>query len=194
MAADNFLWFPAAATGGLLTGKATQPEGETTDNWFSKKKGLEVLSFSFGVTQAETSGSGSTGAGAGKAKFEEFSIEKFVDLASVPLYNACTAGAHFPSVMLAVRKAGGTNLLYLQYIFRMVFVTGINWSGGSGEEAPKETIKFKFGAMGIQYIQQLASGAEGTKIQGLWSTTTNKPSLDVPGLSAAPTFLDGGQA
>jgi len=194
MAADNFLWFPAAATGGLLSGKATQPEGETTDNWFSKKKALEVLSFGFGVSQAETSGSGSTGASAGKAKFEEFTIEKFVDLASVPLYNACTAGAHFPSIMLAVRKAGGTNLLYLQYIFRMVFVTGINWSGGGGEEAPKETIKFKFGAMGIQYIQQTASGGEGTKIQGLWSTTTNKPSLEVPGLSAAPSFLDGGQS
>ena len=194
MAADNFLWFPAPATGGLLVGKATQPEGETTDNWFSKKKALEVLSFGFGVTQAETSGSGSTGAGAGKAKFEEFTVEKNVDLASVPLYNACTAGAHYPSVMLAIRKAGGSNLLYVQYIFRMVFVTGINWSGGSGEEAPKETIKFKFGAMGIQYISQKADGSEGTKIQGLWSTTTNKPSLDVPGLSAAPSFLDGAQA
>jgi type VI secretion system secreted protein Hcp len=194
MPADNFLWFPAAATGGLLTGKSTQPEGETTDNWFSKKKALEVLSFSFGIAQAETSGSGSTGASAGKAKFEEFTIEKNVDLSSVPLYNACTAGAHFPSVMLAIRKAGGTNLLYLQYIFRMVFVTGINWSGGSGDEAPKETIKFKFGAMGIQYVQQLPTGAEGTKLQGLWSITTNKPSLDVPGLSGAPPFLDGSQA
>ena len=194
MAADNFLWFPVAATGGLLTGKATQPEGETTDDWFSKMKALEVLSFSFGVSQAETSGSGTSGASAGKAKFDEFSIEKFVDQSSCPLYNACTAGAHFPSVMLAVRKAGGTNLLYLQYIFRMVFVTGINWSGGSGEETPKETIKFKFGAMGIQYIQQLATGLEGTKMVGAWSTTTNQPKLEVPGLSAAPEYLDGGQA
>ena len=194
MAADNFLWFPAAASGGLLTGKASQPEGETTDNWFSQKKALEVLSFSFGVSQAETTGSASTGAGAGKAKFDEFSIEKAVDLSSVPLYNACTAGAHFPSVMLAVRKAGGSNLLYLQYIFRMVFVTGISWSGGGGEEAPKETIKFKFGAMGIQYIQQKADGTEGTKMTGLWSTSTNKPSLDVTGLSAAPSFLGGAQA
>ncbi len=194
MAADNFLWFPAAATGGLLTGKSSQPEGETTDNWFSQKKALEVLSFTFGVNQAETTGSASTGAGAGKAKFDEFSIEKAVDLSSVPLYNACTAGAHFPSVMLAVRKAGGSNLLYLQYIFRMVFVTGISWSGGGGEEAPKETIKFKFGAMGIQYIQQKADGTEGTKMNGLWSTATNKPSLDVPGLPAAPSFLLGSQA
>jgi type VI secretion system secreted protein Hcp len=194
MAADNFLWFPAAATGGLLIGKSSQPEGETTDSWFSKKKALEVLSFTFGVSQAETTGSGSTGAGAGKAKFDEFSIEKNVDLASVPLYNACTAGAHFPSVMLVIRKAGGSNLLYVQYIFRMVFVTGINWNGGGGEEAPKESIKFKFGAMGIQYISQKPDGSEGIKMNGMWSMASNKPSLEVPGLSAAPQYLDGGQA
>ena len=194
MAADNFLWFPTAATGGLLTGKSAQPEGETTDAWFSEKKALECLSITFGVSQAETSGSGSTGASAGKAKFDEFTVEKFVDLASVPLYNSCTAGAHFPSVMLAIRKAGGSNLLYVQYIFRMVFVTNVSWSGGGGEEAPKETVKFKFGGMGIQYIQQKADGTEGVKMQGLWSTTTNKPTLDVTGLPAAPPFLTGTQS
>jgi len=194
MAADNFLWFPAAASGGLLTGKSAQPEGETTDDWFSKKKALEIVSFAFGVSQAETSGSASTGAGAGKAKFEEFTIDKAVDLASVPLYNACTAGAHFPSVMLVIRKSGGSNMLYLQYIFRMVFVTNVSWSGGGGEEAPKETIKFKFGAMGIQYIQQKADGTEGTKMQGSWNTTSNKSSLDVTGLSGAPDYMAGAQA
>jgi type VI secretion system secreted protein Hcp len=194
MAADNFLWFPEAATGGLLIGKSSQPEGETTDTWFAKKKALECLSVTFGVSQAETTGSGSTGAGAGKAKFDEFAIEKNVDLASVPLYNACTAGAHFPSVMMAIRKAGGSNLLYIQYIFRMVFVTGISWNGGGGEEAPKESIKFKFGAMGIQYIQQNPDGTEGTKMSGMWSTATNKPSLDVTGLKAAPPFLLGSQS
>src|SRR5580658_7499665 len=119
MACDNFLWFPTAAQGGLMSSAATK-------------------------AQAETTSSGTTGSAAGKAKFEEFQIEKFIDLASVPLYNACAAGAHFPNVVLAVRKAGGSNLVYLQYIFRQVFVTNIAWSGGGGEEAPKETVKFKF--------------------------------------------------
>src|SRR5215831_6190740 len=194
MAADNFLWFPEPAKGGMLINKSNQPEGESTDSFFSKKKALEIMSFSFGVAQAETTGSMSTGAGAGKAKFEEFSVEKGVDLASVPLYNSCTGGAHFPSVMLVIRKAGGSNLLYIQYIFRMVFVTNISWSGGGGEEAPRETVKFKFGAMGIQYISQKADGTEGVKMQGMWSTATNKPTLEVPGLSGPPQFLDGGQA
>lgn len=194
MAKDNFLWFPSAATGGLLVGKATQPEGESTDDWFSKKKAVEINSFSFGIAQAETSGSGTTGSSAGKAKFEEFTVEKDVDQASCPLFVACTAGAHFPSLMLVIRKAGGTNLLYLQYVFMQVYVTGVNWSGGGGEENPKETIKFKFGAMGIQYVQQLATGGEGKKMIGSWSAVTNTPTLDVTGLSTAPEYLDGSQA
>jgi type VI secretion system secreted protein Hcp len=190
MPADNFLWFLAPAQGGFLTGKATQPQGESTDKFFSTKNALECLSISFGVTQAETTGSAGTGSGAGKVKFDEISVEKYVDLASVPLYQACTAGAHFPSVMVANRKAGGSNVLYLQYIFRMVFVTGINWSGGGGDEMPKETIKFKFGAMGIQYARQLPTGASGVPIQAYWNVLKNKPTLDVAELAgSAPQFL-----
>jgi len=194
MAKDNFMYFPSPATGGLSQGKATQPQGETTDDWFAKKNALEINSFSFGISQAETTSSGTTGASAGKAKFEEFSIEKDVDTASSPLFVACVAGAHYPAIMLVIRKAGGSNLLYIQYCFRQVFVTGVDWSGGGGEENPKETIKFKFGAMGIQYIQQLATGGEGKKLVGMWNAVTNSPTLDVPGLGAAPPFLDGAQA
>jgi len=189
MACDNFVWFPAAATGGLLSEAATKPQGESQDKWFTTKGAFECLSFSFGVAQAETTGSASGGASAGKAKFEEFTIEKFVDLASVPLYSACCAGAHFPSLMLAIRKAGGSPLLYLQYIFRMVFVTGISWSGGGGEEAPKETIKFKYGAMGIQYVRQLPTGGADTPVQVMWSAISNKPTLEVASLSGPPQFL-----
>jgi len=194
MACDNFLWFPEAATGGLLKSGSDKPLGESTDKWFSTMNAMELQSISFGVSQAETTGSGSTGSGAGKAKFEEFTIEKFVDLASVPLYVACCAGAHYPSVMLAIRKAGGQNLIYVQYIFRRVFVTGINWSGGGGEEAPKETIKFKFGAMGIQYVKQLPTGAGDKPIQIMWSAVNNKPTLDVQGLGGPPSFLNAAQS
>jgi type VI secretion system secreted protein Hcp len=194
MAADNFLWFPDAASGGLLTGGADKPQGESTDDWFSKKGAVELASFGFGVAQADTSGSGTSGASAGKAKFEEFTIEKDVDQASAPLFGACTAGAHFPNIVLIVRKPGGSNLLYVQFIFRQVFVTGVNWSGAGGEENLKESIKFKFGAMGIQYIAQTAKGAADSRImQGWWSTVTNQPNSEVTGLSGPPDFLAGTQ-
>ena len=194
-AADNFLWFPKAAIGGLLTKSgynADQPKGETTDALFGsdKYKGLEITDFSFGAAQSETAGSAASGAGAGKAKFEDFTVNRYVDTASVPLYIACVAGAHFPTVYLVCRKAGGSQMLYLQWIFRMVFVTSISWSGGGGDETPKEAIKFKFGAMGIQYCQQTAAGTKGTLKIGNWSGSGNQPNLQVKGLDDMPESLD----
>jgi len=195
MAADNFLWFPEEAKAGTwVKGKATKPLGESKDDYFGAAaySALELSSFSFGVAQAETSGSATGGASAGRAKFEEFTIERNVDTASAPLFNSCTGGAHFPTVMLACRKAGGSPLLYAQFIFRQVFVTNIAWSGGGGEEGFKETVKFKFGAMGIQYQQQKPDGTGGTKMSAPWSTITNTPTLDVPTLPGKIPDYDKG--
>lgn len=189
MAGDNFMWFPENAKGGLLTGKAAKPEGETTDKWFKKYKAFELQDFSFGVKQEETTGSGATGSGAGKVDFEDFTVSKAVDLGTVPLYQACTAGAHFPTVMIAIRKAGGAGLIYVQFMFRQVFVISIGHEGGSGDEAPKESIAFKFGAMGIRYVQQLADGSQGTKMEGMWNCTENAPTLNVSGLGPAPPYI-----
>jgi len=196
MPSDNFLWFPAAASGGLLTGASPQPVGETTDAYFSTKKALEIQSFNFSVEQSQTIGSASSGAGAGKAKFNEFTVKKVVDAASAPLYQACAAGAHFPQIYLAVRKAGGAPLIYLEYIFSMVFVTGITWDGGSGDEAPSEEIKFIYGALGIQYQRQGPDGKQqGPPAQAKWSIVTNNATLDVPGNGGpAPNFDDPGSS
>jgi len=199
MPADNFVWFPDAAVGGLLTAnqQANQPKGETGDKWFKPMSAFEVKSISFGVEMAHTIGSGTSGAAAGKAKFQPIKLVKDVDQGSCPLFAACTAGAHFPSLYLAVRKTGGVNLVYLQYIFRMVFVTEIGWSGGEGEANPEENISFVYGAMGMQYIKQKPDGsADATNTMvGLWSTVTNKNTWDVPGITGStPKFLTGADA
>jgi len=46
----------------------------------------------------------------------------------------------------------------------------------------------------MQYIQQLADGTEGTKQEGAWSATGNKPTGKVTGLSDPPAFIKGSQA
>jgi type VI protein secretion system component Hcp len=189
VAADNFLWFPTAASGGSISG-AGQPAGESTDSVFSTLKALELKSFDFSLENPNTVSSGTTGAGAGKAKFGVFSVKKDVDKASTPLFQCCACGAHFPSVCLAIRKSGGDKLIYIQYMFRMVFVTKIGWSGGGGEENPEESIEFVYGAMGIWYLPQSPTGGAdpgGPLIQN-YSVVTNKPVIDVPGLSPAPNW------
>jgi len=193
---DNFVWFPDAAKGGLLgSGAAPQPKGESKDKWFSPKGAFECKNISFSIEMAQSSGSATSGSAVGKAKLNPIKIEKDVDTASCPLFNAMCCGAHFPSLMLAVRKTGGVNLVYLQYIFRQVFVTEIGWDGGGGEENPKESITFAYGAMGMQYIQQKSDGSAGTTQAALWSQLTNKTTLDIPGSAgSAPSFLTGTDA
>jgi len=138
MACDNFLTFLGAALGGNLNQQQQHPSGETMDK--NHLGSAEIKSFEFGAENPTTLSSGSGGAGAGKVKFQNFKVTKEVDYASVPLYIACAAGAHFPALALQIRKAGGTQNDYLVYLFKMVYVTSISWSGGGGEEAPEETI------------------------------------------------------
>jgi type VI protein secretion system component Hcp len=184
MIADNFMWFPEK--GGV------QISGETTDDWFSKKRAFELRGFSFNMTAAEaTEGKGLSGSSAGKAKFGAFTVEKIVDTATIPLYKACTQGTVFPTIMLAVRKSGGSPLMFLQYIFRYNQITGISWTG-SAEEHPRETMTFTFKAMGVQYIQQLPDGREGNKQQWSWNTSDQGGcTLDIKGIEPAPNFLGG---
>jgi len=191
MACDNFLQFPEAAAGANLKFGSNQPKGETKDvghpGW------LEVKSFEFGCENPTTIGSSTGGAGAGKFKLQPFKVTKDVDTASTSLFMACAAGAHYPTVVLAIRKAGGSQMDYLKYAFRMVYVTNVSWSGGGGEEAPEETVEFVYGAMGIQYIPQDAGGqplADKKQIAA-WSQTTNQPSLEV--VPNVPCTLDGWQ-
>jgi type VI secretion system secreted protein Hcp len=184
MASDNFMWFPQ--DGG------SQIQGETTDQYFSKKGAFEVSTFRFTLEGDETTEARTSGASSGKAKFGSFTVEKKVDSASVPLYKACCQATIFPSIMLAVRMSGGSSLLYLQYIFRYNQVVGVAWEGGSEEDRAKETITFIFKAMGVQYIPQGADGRELTKQQWSWNTSNQgSPGLNISGIDGPPSFLSG---
>jgi type VI protein secretion system component Hcp len=184
MASDNFMWFPQ--DGG------SQIQGETTDQKFAKKGAFELSSFKFSLRSDETTEAKTATTSSGKAKFGSFTVTKKVDSASVPLYKACCQATIFPSIMLAVRMAGGSNLLYLQYIFRYNQVVGVEWDGGSEEDRAKETVTFIFKAMGVQYIPQMADGREGTKQQWSWNTANQgSPGLIISGIENPPEFLTG---
>jgi len=190
-ASDNFMWFPQPGARISEKGGGSQIAGESTDSYFKTKGAFEVSNFKFKV-DGEEAIEAKKGVYSGKPKFGAFEVTKVVDSASVPLYKACSMATIFPSIMLAVRKAGGDQLIYLQYIFRFNQVTGVSWDGGSGEERPKETVTFIFKAMGMQYIPQSAGGKAGTPQYWSWNTAVQtSESLDISGIDAAPDFLSG---
>jgi type VI protein secretion system component Hcp len=189
MIGDNFVWFPDKS--------GPQISGETTDTYFSTKSAMEVVSFDFGMSSAEATEAkggapGGATSSAGKAKFNAITLEKKVDSASVPLYKACSQATVFASVMMALRESGGSPLLYLQYIFRYCQVTGITWSGGTGDKRPTEKVTLTFKALGMQYIQQQSTGREGAKQTWSWNTVNQGAStLTIDGIDPAPAYEAG---
>jgi type VI secretion system Hcp family effector len=94
---------------------------------------IEITSFSFDIPSHQTIGSATGGAGAGKIKFNEFTIKKTTDSASPAFFKNCVAGAHYKTVVLRVRKAGGdprsAGQPFLTYTFHDCLITA--FTGGA---------------------------------------------------------------
>jgi type VI secretion system secreted protein Hcp len=169
MAVDAFIWFESP-------GVSKAPEGETLDEYYKDKKAFEIKDFSFGVENPTTIGSATGGAGAGKIKFNEFTIKKTTDKASPLFFKNCCVGAHYGTVTIEMRKAGGDPVSagkpFLQFRFDTVFTTKIDWSG-PGDEGPEESITFVYGKLGVKYWIQDKSGVQaGDKFAG-WDQVKN---------------------
>ena len=80
-----------------------------------------VEAVNFGIEFPTTIGSQSGGAGAGKAKFDDFSVTKKVDINSPILFLACASGSHFTTATLAV-GAPGSATPTIVYTFKLVYV------------------------------------------------------------------------
>ena len=80
--------------------------GESTAAGFEGK--IEIYSFSWGASNPTTIGSASTGIAAGKVSISSFNVMKKTDKASALLFQRCCEGQHIDTVIVTMRKAGGT--------------------------------------------------------------------------------------
>ena len=137
-------------------------------------KPIDVLSFSFTVSNAATIGSATSGAGAGKVTFGAFQFTKHVSTASPALFDACCQGVHFPSATLYLRKAGGKQEVYLRYDFSLIFVTSIQTKSIDGDPVPVEVVTLAYGALIERYAAQTSTGATSGALHRGWSQVLNK--------------------
>ena len=149
--------------------KITDVDGESKD---SKMKGqIHIESFSFGVEQVGTADSGG-GLGAGKAKFEDFEFTMPTQKASAKLFAACASGKHIPSATLSIRKAGGTQEVFLKHTFTSLLISSFRTA--NGDPQPVDTIKFNFVKLETEYKEQDEKGKLGGPIKGGYDLKANK--------------------
>jgi len=145
-------------------------KGESLDD--KHKDEIEVLSWSWGVSQTGTMAFGS-GGGAGKAAFQDIHFTHHVDKASPTLAKACATGEHIKDALLTVRKAGKGQQEF--YIIKLsdVIVTSVQQSGAGGD-APSENVSINFSKIVVDYKPQKQDGTLGAAVMFKYDVKGNK--------------------
>lgn len=130
-------------------------KGESLDA--KHKDEIEVLSFSWGVSNAGSMGHGS-GGGEGKATFQDISFVHMVDRASPVLMQACATGHHVKEATITHRKAGKGQQEYLIVKLNDVIVTGVA-HGGSSDSGQSENVSLAFAKVSVEYKPQKPDGS-----------------------------------
>ncbi len=143
----------------------------------SKKDGhkdeIDVLSWSWGLSQTGTMGTGG-GGGAGKVNVHDLSFTKQVDISSNLLHLACCNGKHIKDAILVMRKAGEKPLEYLKIKLYDILVTSVQTSGSS-QDLPLESCSLNFAKFEYAYQKQSASGAaDGPAKTATWDVALGK--------------------
>lgn len=146
--------------------------GETQDDKYSAEGGIDLLAWSWGVSQSGSFHVGG-GGGAGKANFQDISCTKWIDKSSPVLMLYCANGDHFPSAKIVVRKAGKDPLEYLTITMKKVMITSVSTGGSGGEDKLTENISLNFAEVHVDYIEQKDDGTEGEKPSFKWNIAKN---------------------
>ena len=157
--------------------KIAEVPGESTDE--AHKEWIEVLSYSWGISQSGATSVSSHGSlTAARADFADFSIMKALDKASPKIAQACADGTHFTTVEVKLHRAGGTKELFMEYKLTDVIVSSYQPSGSGGGEVPMESISFSYGKAQWNYIPTKVAGGKGSgNVPGGWDLKTNTAAI-----------------
>jgi type VI secretion system secreted protein Hcp len=145
-------------------------DGESED---SKHAGeIDVLSWSWGETNAGTHGGGG-GGGAGKVSMQDFHFVMKVNKASPKLMLSCADGSHLASAILTCRRAGTEQQEYLVITFTDCLVSSFQTGGSAGDVVPVDQISLNFAKMEFSYKPQKPDGTLAGAIKTGWDVKKN---------------------
>ena len=152
MAIDMFLKLSG------ISGDSTDP---TYPGWIS------VLAWSWGESNSGVAG--------GHANFEDLSLTKYVDTASLPLMGHCAAGTLITSATLVNRDAS-TGVVSFKIALTNVTVSSVSDGGSGGESRLTEQVSLSYqgGTIRWTYTYLNSVGQPVSKTQG-WDLVNGVP-------------------
>ena len=143
-------------------------EGESIHK--DHKGEIDVLSWSWGVSNASGVGSG-TGSGRGKATAQDLHFNHYYDKASPVLAKQCASGKHFKEVVITSRKAGEGQKDFMKITMKEVFISSVSNSGGS-DGGIMESVSMSYASVDFSYKAQDEKGTMGGEVKFGWNTKT----------------------
>ncbi len=151
-----------------------EPEikGESKQDGYTGQ--IEVLSFSWGVSQAGGFAYG-TGGTAAKSNLQDLSVSFRQCEASPKLMQKCASGEHIDKATLTcLKSAGDAAQKYLEIELEDVVISSYQ-TGGSGDEVPIESMSLNFAKITEKYhVQGDEKGTTKLAGTGVWDQRTAK--------------------
>lgn len=153
-------------------------KGECNITGFEDK--IEILSYSWNVSNPVQAASSNTGRTTGRPNFGELVLTKKLDLTSPRFAYSCAAAENIGTVTLYLLRQddpaseGATrNLTYMKYVLANTLVSSVS-VGGSGD-IPLETVTLNYSAINWEYHAQKTELADEANIPKGWDLATNGP-------------------
>lgn len=140
-------------------------KGESKQSGYEDQ--IEILSFSWGVSQAGGYSYGSGGTSA-KANLGDLSLSFRMCPASPKLMQYCASGKHIDTATLTCLEASGDKAeKYLEITLTDVVISGYQ-TGGSGDDKPIESMTLNFAKVKQEYFKQDDKGIVTSAATGSW--------------------------
>lgn len=150
-------------------------KGETKDAAQASKGDIDVLAWSWGMSQSGSFHTGG-GGGAGKVNVQDISLTKYIDSATGPIMKACCDGTHIDKIVLLVRKAGTTANKYIEMTMKKCIITSVSTGGSGGEDKLTENVSINFAEVSFDYFIQNDKGVTAASGRCGWNIEANKAS------------------
>jgi len=152
-------------------------EGPST----SKAKCIDIISFSWGVSQTSTYGAGASGkeAKAGRADFSNLTIMKVLDKTTALLADHCASGDILKEVYILYDKpVGDKQQDYFRIYCKDALITSVQLSGSN--ENPTESVSFAFQGVEVAYRPEKDDGTLDAAIRKGYDLETLKSDYAAP--------------
>jgi type VI secretion system secreted protein Hcp len=137
------------------------------------EKSIEILAWSWSVTQGAAISSGAGGSVASKPSFQEFDFVATISKASPVLVLACASGRHLETAVLHGVRGGGKSVKSLTYELSDVTVSSVQHADDE-DGAPIEEFSLRYGTFEITYAAPDAGGKAATSVSAGWDIAKNQ--------------------